>query len=219
MQQIGEKIKDDFVWDTYTKDHYEREMIEVIQKRDNQDMIVNKFSEVNGEIVFHDNLHNNWKEIYHLVHKLGVKSVFECGCGCAHHLININKITPNVEINGCDYAQSQIDLGYKYFDLHKYGFAKRLTVTDMVDGENIGSMGTHEFVYTQAVTMHLRLVKAKKFLYNMKKLSSKYVFLIENITAHNYESLIPEIFPEFDRVMDGKYLDTGILLKRKDEKK
>eukprot|EP01047_Picozoa_sp_COSAG01_P135816 COSAG01_NODE_66129_length_271_cov_0.604651_1_plen_75_part_01 len=75
MQQIGEKISDDFVWDTYTKDHYEREMVDVIQKRDNQVMVVDKFSEVNGEIVFHDNLHNNWKEVYHLVHKLGIKSV------------------------------------------------------------------------------------------------------------------------------------------------
>ena len=210
------KIKDDFKWDTYTKDHYEGEMVYGLQIKDNHDMIANKFSEVDGEIVFYDNLHNNWKEIYHLVHKLGVKSVFECGCGCAHHLININKITPHVEINGCDYAQSQIDLGYKYFELAKYDFAKRITVMDMVDSEDFELLGTHEFVYTQAVTMHLSLDRAKKFLYNMKKLTSKYIFLIENITQHDYETLIPEIFPEFERVRDSKFVDYGILLKRKD---
>lgn len=211
------KTKDDFKWDTYTQDYYEREMIDVLQTRYKHDMIANNFTEVDGELEFHDNLHDNWKEVYHLVHKLGVKSVFECGCGCAHHLINIHKTSPGVEINGCDYAQSQIDLGYKHYELDKYDFAKRLTVKDMVDGVDFEDMGTHEFVYTQAVTMHLSYEKAKKFLYNMKKLTSKYIFLIENITAHDYETLISEILPEFERVKDSKFVDYGILLKRKDE--
>ena len=209
------KTKDDFNWDTYTQKHYEVEMVNILQKQNNHNMIISEFSEVNGEIEFHDNLHNNWKEIYHQVYKLGVDSVFECGCGCAHHLINISKIRPNVEIAGCDYSQSQIDLGYKYYELDKYDFSKRIIVKDMVDGD-FDSTEKYEFVYTQAVTMHLSLDKAKKFLYNMKKLSSKYVFLIENIREHDYESLVNEIFPEFERVVDGKFVDYGILLKRKD---
>jgi len=209
------KTKDDFNWETYTQKHYEVEMINILQKQYNHDMIINDFDEVDGIIEFKDNLHDNWKEIYHQVHKLGVNSVFECGCGCVHHLINISKINPNIEINGCDYSKSQIDLGYKYYELDKYDFAKRIIVKDMVDGD-FESMGTYEFVYTQAVTIHLSLDKAKKFLYNMKKLSSKYIFLIENIREHDYESLVTEIFPEFDRIKDGRFVDYGILLKRKD---
>ena len=75
----------------------------------------------NGKgIYFEDNLHENWKELYYHVFKLKVNSVFECGCGNAHHLINISKILPQAEIGGCDYKQSQIDLGYKYYNLDKY---------------------------------------------------------------------------------------------------
>jgi len=209
------KINDDFGWDDYTEKYYEREMIDILQKRDNHNMIVSGFTETDGELVFNDNLHGNWKEVYHQVYGLGVKSVFECGCGCAHHLINIKKIVPNVIINGCDYAQTQIDLGYKYYELEKYDFAKRLTVKDMTNSVGITDMGKHEFVFTQAVTMHLSYDKAKKFLINMRDLSSKYVFLVENVTAHDYEDLITEVFPEFDRVLNGRYISSGILLKRK----
>ena len=104
------------------------------------------------------------KKIYHQVHDLKVESAFECGCGCAHHLININRTSPDVVLNGCDYAQSQIDLGYKYFELDKYDFHKRLIVKDMTISDGIEELGQHEFVYTQAVTMHLAHAKAKKIL-------------------------------------------------------
>tara|TARA_R110001599_G_scaffold195269_2_gene391598 strand:+ start:28 stop:663 length:636 start_codon:yes stop_codon:yes gene_type:complete len=209
------KLNDDFGWDDYTEKYYEREMIDILQKRDKHNMIVSGFTVNDGELVFNDNLHGNWKEIYHQVHRLGVKSVFECGCGCAHHLINIKKITPNVIINGCDYAQTQIDLGYKYYELEKYDFAKRLTVKDMTNSVGIADMGKHEFVFTQAVTMHLAYDKAKKFLINMRDLSSKYVFLIENVMAHDYNDLINEVFSEFERVRNSRYVSSGILLKRK----
>ena len=117
--------------------------------------------------------------------------------------------------NGCDYAQSQIDVGVRYFNLSNYDFADRLKVVDLVDGDT-SPLGKHEFVYTQAVTMHLSYDRAKKFLYNMKSLSSKYIYLIENITVHDYDTLISEVFPEFERVNnEGKYIDYGILLKRK----
>ena len=213
---MAKKLTDDFSWDSYTEQHYEREMFDILQEKLNLDMIVTDFTEKDGEITFNNNLHENWMELYHQVHKLGVKSVFECGCGCAHHLININKITPEVTINGCDYAQTQIDLGYKYYELEKYDFANRLTVKDLTSSEGIKEMGKHEFVYTQAVTMHLAYDKAKKFLINMRDLSSKYVFLIENINAHDYEELINDVFYDFERIYDGRYLTTGILLKRRE---
>ena len=51
---------------------------------------------IDNELVFNDNLHPNWKELYHMIYKLDVESIFECGCGCAHHLINNQIINPNL---------------------------------------------------------------------------------------------------------------------------
>ena len=204
------KINDDYNWDTYTK-RYEEQMGDF----KNNKLIVDETYIVDGELVFIDDLHPNWKELYHIIHKLKVESIYECGCGCAHHLINNQIINPNLIVNGSDYSNSQIELGFKYFNLSKYDFSKRLKAIDMTNINDVNSLGKHEFVYTQAVTMHLSYNKAKKFLLNMKELSTKYVFLIENINAHDYNTLILEIFPEFERIIDNKYINDSILLKRK----
>ena len=209
------KLHDDFIWDSYSEDYYEREMVDVLQSRDGLDMIIENSEVKNCEAIFKDNLHPNWCELYHQVVKLGVSSVFECGTGCGHHLINIKKLCPSIEINGCDYSKKQIDLGYKHFNLREYDFSDRLFVKDFTEDLDTGDIQPHEFVFTQAVTMHLAYEKAKKFIRNMGSVSSKYVFLIENITAHDYPSLFEEVLPEFERIHDSKYLDTGFLLKRK----
>ena len=39
--------------------------------------------------------------------------------------------------------------------------------------------------------------------------------MIENVSAHDWNSLIKEFFPEFERVIDNKYIDYGILLKKR----
>lgn len=208
------KTEDDFNWDSYTKDFYGVEMVrEFVEK--NIDLIVTNFIKNGDDVEFNNNLHVNWKELYYIINKLKVKSIFECGCGCGHHLINNKIVNPNLIVNGCDYSQSQIDLGIKEFNLSTYDFAENLKVFDMTSETGIDTFGKHEFVYTQAVTMHLSYDRAKKFLYNMKKLTSKYVFLIENTTVHDYDKLISEVFPEFEVIQGGKYIDYGILLKLK----
>jgi hypothetical protein len=209
------KLKDDFNWENYTTQYYEREMKDEFQAKNIPLIITEPKFDGKNEVEYVDDLHPNWKELYHTIHRLGVESIFECGCGCAHHLINSKILNKDLTCNGCDYAQSQIDVGVRYFNLSNYDFADRLKVVDLVDGDT-SPLGKHEFVYTQAVTMHLSYDRAKKFLYNMKSLSSKYIYLIENITVHDYDTLISEVFPEFERVNnEGKYIDYGILLKRK----
>ena len=208
------KVKDDYNWEQYTQSHYEKEL-NGNYRNQNIAMIVSDFNIVKNELVMNDNLHPNWKQLYHLIYKLGVKSVYECGCGCAHHLINAKIVNPNLQVNGCDYSQSQIDLGYKYFNLQKYDFAKNLKVLDFVNVKDVESLGKHEFVYTQAVTMHLSFENAKKFMENMKKISSKYVFLVENINLHDYNKLVGEVFSDWEKIIDNKYINYGILLKRK----
>lgn len=208
------KTQDCFNWENYTETFYEKEM-SMLTDKDNLSFLISNLSKKNNEIIFNDNLHNNWKELYHQVDKLKVKSVYECGCGNTHHLINISKIDNTIDIGGCDYSQKQIDLGKKYFNLEKYEFEKNLKVIDLTkELEDIDK--TYEFVFTQAVVMHLSYDRAKKFLYNMKKISNKYIFLIENQNNHNFDELIDNVFPEFDRVqLDKKYIDYAILLKRK----
>ena len=212
------KNYDDHNWDSYTST-YEAQLTKEVKGDANMDMIITDFSTENGELVFNDNLHTNWKEIYHQAYKLGVNSVFECGCGCAHHLINIKKTNPDMVVNGCDYAKSQINLGYRDYNLADYDFHERLKVVDMSQPDAVDYLGQHEFVYTQAVVMHLAHVKAKRFLRNMNKLASKYILMIEKPSSpydHDWAVLIPEIFPEFTRLYDTKYRkdDGCILLER-----
>jgi len=213
------KQKDDFNWETYTQFFYEKEMVDGLQGRENLDMLVDGsyVDHASGSIVvYSDNLHPNWKALYNQACTLEVSSVFECGAGCGHHLINLQKLRPELLINGCDYSQSQLDVGYKHFSLGEYSFAERLGVVDMTDPEATQDLPVSEFVYTQAVTMHLAWDRAKALLINMGKLSSKYVYLIENIHQHDYPALLKEALPEFEIInSDKSYIDTAILLKRK----
>jgi len=211
------KNKDDYAWDTYTQ-IYEKQMNDPSRPRSisKGGMLVTSFEEKDGELVFHDNLHNNWKEIYHQIHRLKIKSVFECGCGASLHLRNIKEIHPNVIVNGCDYSSSQINLGFKYYNIGDYEFSKRLVVKDLTNKYGLDNLGKHEFVYTQAVTMHLAYDKALKFLSNMKELSTKYILLTENPQHHDYNDLIAKALPEYERIIgENKYNMNAILLKRK----
>ena len=219
---ICKKVSDDWNWDTYTEDSYEKELNVFLVKGDGngdgKDMIIKNSHVVNGELFFKDNLHPNWKEIYYQTHNLKINSVFECGCGCAHHLMNIYRINPQIDINGCDYSQSQIDLGKKYFQLGDYRFCNKIYVKDLSVPQNFGENEKYEFVYSHAVSMHLKHNKAKNMLMNMGRLSSKYIFMIENWTdSHNYDALIAETLPDFEiisRPTDAHRYQKHYLLRR-----
>jgi hypothetical protein len=46
--------------------------------------------------------------------------------------------------------------------------------------------------------MHLSYDNAKNMLMNMGNLSSKYIFLIENWTVHDYNKLLKESLPNYN---------------------
>jgi hypothetical protein len=216
LMRNNKKQTDDFTWDNYSSQFYEREMVSILQGNYRLDMLVTNSFFDGSTVNYSDNLHSNWKELYNQIGTLEVSSVFECGTGCAHHLINIYNLFPEIVINGCDYSQSQLDLGYKYFSLDDYSFAKRLRVLDMTSKKATEGVATSEFVFTQAVTMHLSWDRAKDCLFNMGKLSSKYIYLIENINAHNYPELLREALPDFETIpANTKYIEGAILLKKK----
>ena len=93
-QNNNRKEVDDYDWNNYTP-IYENQMHDPNRPRNvsKGGELATEFEEKNGELVFYDNLHDNWKEIYHQVHQLKVKTAFECGCGPGLHLRNIKKIT------------------------------------------------------------------------------------------------------------------------------
>ena len=204
------KLKDDFDWAEYPT-HYER-----IMHRDffNQgiDYIVDDFRVVNGNLVIWNNIHDNWREIYRLIWDLDVRSAYECGCGPAFNLINIHKMMPYVGVNGGDISKDQIDLGYKYFHLDDYYFCDTLKVVDF--SKPVRSIGKYGFVFTNAVVMHLSHNGALTFLKNMGDMSNKYIFLVENTTCHDFDSLIKEALPDFKKIENRKHIDYGILLEK-----
>lgn len=206
------KLHDCFNWDTYSQTAYIPELLHVVSKQN--DMLVENSLVDNGEVVFNDNLHDNWKEIYHQVIKLKAKSVLEVGCGCTHHLINLYKLDPTLELHGIDYSKTQIDIGYKLFNLQDYPFKDNLKVQDFTkDIEE--ATPKYDLVFTQAVTMHLAHERAIKFIRNMGKLAKSHIVMVENITHHDYDKIFKEALPEFERVYDHKYLPTIFILKRK----
>lgn len=206
------KLYDCFNWDNYTRSDYFSQIVDTVMKENT--MIISEPIIENGEPIFKDNLHTNWKEIYHQVIKSKAASVLEVGCGCAHHLINLHKLNPNLELHGIDYSQEQIDVGYKLFSLQDYAFKKNIKVQDFT--KDIGDVQPqYDVVYTQAVTMHLAHERAIRFIKNMGKLAKSKIVMVENITHHDYDQLFKEALPEFERVYDYKYLPTVFILNRK----
>ena len=219
------KQHDDYNWDTYTQQFYESQVFNDIHTHDGIDLLITKYDrDENNHIQFFDNLHPNWKELYHLIDVLNVDSVYEVGCGSGQHLINLRFLNPTLKLAGGDYAQSQIDVGIRRLDINKYDFAKDLQVIDMTESID-DSVEQYQLVCTQAVVMHLAYPRAKKMLMNMCKMSSKYILMIENIQNHNFPMLIEEAAPDFEiidivedsdnNVLNKKYINNTILLQRK----
>ena len=202
---------DCFNWDSYSKTEYLPQITNMVSVEN--DMLVSNSYVENGEVCFKDNLHTNWKEIYHQVIKLKVKSVLEVGCGCTHHLINLHKLNSNLDLHGIDYSKDQIEIGYKLFNLDLYPFKDNLKVLDFTKPLN-DINEKYDLVFTQAVTMHLAHERAINFIKNMGTLSKSYIVMVENVNHHDYDKLFKEALPDFERVYDYKYLPTVFILKR-----
>jgi SAM-dependent methyltransferase len=181
-------------WGNYSKD-YDRSL-----KHNNHAILVNNFTKENDKLTFNQNLHFCSEEIYQLVNHLKVKSVFDCGCGAGYHLLNIKKIFPEINVSGADYLQSQIEVGEKYYGLKHHEIRKNLKVKDLTLEEGIEELGKHELVYTSAVLMHLSRDLAYKLLKNMGVLSTKYIHIFENKSAHDFTKLLGEALPDFEVV-------------------
>jgi SAM-dependent methyltransferase len=189
MSNIPIKQMDDYDWPSYTE-IYSKQTSDM-QSEGSHFLVKDSFVEY-GKITWKDELHQNWKELYTQVLNLQVKNVFECGCGPGYHLYNIQKLMQWVQIYGGELLQTQLDFGKNTLGLPSELFDNIDIVDFSVPCASCLFDYKYEFVYTQAVTMHLNHNKAVEFIRNMANISQKYVFLMENWNNHDYPSLLQE---------------------------
>jgi len=204
------KKNDDFDWDKYTEDGYLRQQQEYLRTKENDLFITENgiyYSE-NG-IEFRDNLHPNCKELYHYVNKLQPQSILECGCGACFTLKNLEVITSNTELYGIDISKKQLEVSNLFTQLSG-NLLKNVSVMDIT--KDIPDR-KFDFVFTNAVIMHLSTDNAIKALNNIKKISNKYVFLVENINSHDgWYDMVKEVFYDWDMSRTSRFIQYGILL-------
>jgi 2-polyprenyl-3-methyl-5-hydroxy-6-metoxy-1,4-benzoquinol methylase len=202
------KADDEYVWENYTNEYSNQ----IKEMAETHDLLINKSKIVNGLVVFADQLHANWKELYHQVIDTQSKSVLECGCGSGQHLFNLYLLNSGLDINGVDLLKTQMEWGFNYYKLPQTLY-ERMSQCDM--SLDVSIPRKFDFVYTQAVLMHVNTEKATKIIENMVNLSNKYVFMIERQTDHNYIELLnlaaAKYGCEISIERTEKYIDYGIL--------
>jgi len=209
------KENDDNKWSDYTAD-YLYQIIQVYRDHANEFFIQPNGVEYLPEgIVFKDNLHGNAKELYTVAYNLKPESVLECGCGGCYHLKNLSIILPATYINGFDITLYQLNFG-KWFSQLLKEIEDRLFVMDFTKRTTTQQ---YEFVFTQAVIMHLSSDNGIKAMQNMKKMSSKYIFMIENPNHHggieNWTKMVNEVFGDCDITRPSQYISHAILITKR----
>ena len=209
-------MNDDFSWSTYTDDHYYPQQLEII-KTNHCDLFISPtgLTYSDGEIEFNDNLHPNCKELFHIIHKLQPKSILECGCGAGITLKNLDIIIPEAEIYGVDISEKQIEMS-KWFTKVSDKIYNHMSIMDIT---NQMPDRKFDFVFTNAVIMHLTQDRATKALNNIKNASNKYVYLSENPSTirNNFVVTVREVFPNWEMSFSKRFIDennpfVGILL-------
>lgn len=191
MSNFNKKLTDDYQWDTYTQIYAQQAQDMVVQ--DKTPFLIKDSYVENGKIVFKENINGIWKELYQAIININPSEIFECGCGPGQHLHNIKKLNPKINTYGCELLQTQLDFGRNQLGVSPEIYDTVLQVNLSIPNMSCAFNEKYEFVYTQAVVMHLNHEKAKTFILNMANLSSKYVCLFENPDNHNFDMLLNEI--------------------------
>jgi SAM-dependent methyltransferase len=206
--------KDEYNWENYTKE-YSAQVLDMEKNSgiNGSDFLVKNWEIIDGKLIFHDNVHENWEGIYSAVHRCAPKTVFECGCGGMYHLKNIKTMFPDIEVAGCDLLQSQIDFGAKKFDIPDE-ILQKVQVCDFSRAGATNNFDTYDFVFSHAVIMHISHNRAVKFFANMLSIAKKYVFLIE-AEQHNYMDLLCSIGQEKKWIIERLDTNNSWLFTRK----
>lgn len=214
------KPDDEYDWTLYPGEYAKQ--LEEIKANDGQEFFITDFegsisaSDINNneqKIVFKNNLHNNWKEVYHQAFRLNVKSVFEVGVGGGYQIRNIKKILPDAEVYACDITQGQIEKARAFSELSDEQM-ENIKLLDFTTFFPVHRQ--YEFVFSHAVVMHQGTANAVAMLRNMARISSKYIMLVEGVANHeNWYELVKAVLPDWNFELTAAYIDYGILLTRK----
>jgi len=203
------KTEDEYVWANYHPEYAAQ--LQEIKRDDNNDFFITNYVTDENGVTFEGNLHNNWKELYETAFKLDPKTVLETGCGGGYHLKNMRAMLPSATISGCDLLRTQLDFGREFSNLPD---DIKTWQHDMTSGP---PEGQYEFVFSQAVVMHLSTENAVKMLRNMKAASTKYVMMVEGVRNHeNWYDMVKEVFgPEWEFSQPNKYITNAVLMTKK----
>lgn len=176
---------DDFDWDNYTADSYERRVKGDIETQ--FEAVLDKdqatFDADTGKVnVTGGGMHPNHLLLLEAIGQLQPKSVHEVGCGGGDHVANGKTLFPDIKFSGGDRGQTQLDLAKK----------RHPHLSDSVLLQDLTMpLSRHwpraELVYSQAVLMHIHTaVSHFVALANMVNMSDRFVVLVENYQCHNF---------------------------------
>ena len=209
IRGIGRRVglMDDFNWSKYYDEEYSKQISE-LEKEYTFILPDGKYFIINGKITLNPvllPLNDNHKVLYETIYALKPNSVLEVGCGCGDHLANIKKILPQVELNGLDLSQNQLDfLFYRHSELKNKA---NLSIQDItIPNLKINKV---DLVYTQAVLMHIqRYSPYLSALRNIFDIADKFVVLMENWSRHNFVEDIKEVAKESEFPWSNIYFYT-----------
>ncbi|SDC18221.1 methyltransferase domain-containing protein [Ruegeria marina] len=176
---------DDFDWESYTADSYERRLKGDIESRFKA--ITNEgdlaFDAGTGRVEVRDGaLHPNVQLILETIGHLRPASVHEVGCGGGDHIAHAGLLFPDIRVTGGDRGATQLDLAV----------ARHPQLAGHVGIQDITMPFSEQWpkadlVYSQAVIMHIHTaVSHLVALANMVRQAGKYVLLVENVQCHNF---------------------------------
>jgi len=200
----GKKLIDDFAtdggWETYSRDFYSREIADALGRGQVFAAVNSKVLE-DGTIKWNDPVHFHIKWLCEHIGRVRPTSVFECGCGGGQNLHNIGLLFPGIELGGADLVENQIRASAALVGTPQ-GIVDLLQVADLSAPGAWRELGRWEYVFTNAVLMHLAYDRAREFLTNMAHLSSKWIRITEDLGQHDFPALFREsgVFDEFEIV-------------------
>ncbi|UWQ16208.1 trans-aconitate 2-methyltransferase [Jannaschia sp. M317] len=176
---------DDFDWDSYTEDSYERRLVSVVERENLAAAAPGDltFDPATGSVTSNSRpIHPNQQAILEVIGRLRPRSVHEVGCGGGDHLANGQLLYPDIAFSGSDRSDGQLALARKRHPT----LADRLVQRDLTMPFSRNWVQS-DLVYSQTVLMHIHTaVSHFVALSNMVALAERYVLLMENQQCHNF---------------------------------
>jgi ubiquinone/menaquinone biosynthesis C-methylase UbiE len=165
------KLQDDFEWqNVYPSAHFQQ------TQQLEQDILfeipIGSIIE-NGKVhisTIGKDIHINHRMIFEKIIEVLPQSVFEIGFGYGNNLVGIHRLLPQIELSGCDISWKQ-----HYMALQRYEECKKfnLVVGDFLELDIPDN--SFDFVFSQAVLMHMSTERAMRSLEKMVRISKKYI--------------------------------------------